>query len=284
MTLSSASSTSTPSFTTTASPGTTRSYNVATSHKVLAPVSIALLLPAVIFLRLALPSNAPSKCNSRHSSTLYAAAILIVIAFGTGIAALALSFTSMKSAMTMQKRTSTHATLTTGHGKVGLGLFVGLYGLVPILIALRYMLHSNDNDHQNARHPRPRASSIDTAEKLHAISTLHGAGLQTPPALPRRRVHSWTGALWPSSRMPEDSDSEQSGPASPRPFEVTNRPQRTRRNHTASASVSHQLRPLTMHDIGDKSWMERRRSLSAVVSKPMDFYYFWLLLISIPSG
>lgn len=254
---SSASTTSSATATNTASTGTARPYDVATSHKVLAPLSIALLLPAVIFLRLVLPSTAPSR---RNGPVLYTAVILIVVAFGTGIAALALSFTSRRSTMSVQKRASENLNLTTGHGKAGLVLFACLYGLVPILLALRYMSHLDNDGHGKAPSQRPRAGSVDTAEKLQAASSV-GLGHHTPPPISQRRVHSWSGAIWRSSRASEDSDSERSGAASPRPFQVTNRPQRVRRDHTASAS--HQLRPMSL---GDMSSMERRRSLSAVVS------------------
>lgn len=237
----------------------TSQYDVSTSHKVLAPVSVALLLPAVILSRMALPSSGLPQPRKNYLVFLYTAILTATAAFGLGVAGLALSFTSIVSGMSIQKRSSASLNLKTGHGKAGLVLFACLYGLVPILFFLRYgtksdQLRSMHDVQDKAQHPRPRLSSMDTAEKLNSniVSATHSAGNNTP----RRRTSSWQG-IWSGSRSrtSHDSESALSAATTPGAFEVVNRPQRVRRASRAPPA----------QNVGDMSWMDQRRSLNAVV-------------------
>jgi hypothetical protein len=114
-----------------------------------------------------------------------------------------------------------------------------------------------------------RDNSTDTREKLalanaDSTSITQSAGIHTPPPSPRRRVSSWAGhALWQGTRTQEprvssDTESTTSITAQPRAFEVVNRPQRIRRSSTNTNSR-------VPRSLGELDWLERRRSLNAVV-------------------
>jgi hypothetical protein len=189
---------------------------------------------------------------------------------------LASSFITIKSTALIRQRSLSNLILKTGHGKAGLALFICLYGLIPFLYFLRAsgrLLHrrwSKDNINETEL-SQERDNSTNTREKL-APATVDSASvtpsIHTLPASPRRRVPSWAGySLWQGSRNLEprvssDTESTMSVVAQPRPFEVVNRPQRIRRASTNGPN----LRPSTSpRNLGDLDWLERRRSLNAVV-------------------
>ena len=275
---SSSSPTSRPSPSAT-QPGTQSSeqfYDISTTHEILAPLSIGLLLPAIILLRLASPSSSSSNPKEHNIAPSYISAFIGIGAYGVGIAGLVSSFTTIRSTASIQKRSSSNLTLKTGHGVAGLALFICLYGLVPFLYLLRAcrrLLHRRWTK-DKAELPQARDNSIDTREKLalanaDSASVTQSAGIPTPPASPRRRVPSWGGySLWQGSRTQEprassDTESHASLPAAqPRAFEVVNRPQRTRRASTNGPNLRGSSTQRTLVDL---DWLERRRSLNAVV-------------------
>lgn len=259
------------------------------THTALAPLSVALLLPAVIFVRLASPSS-PS--SGGHKALLIMSASVAVVAYALGLTGLVTSFTSISSTSVVQKRSSSGLTLKTGHGQAGLALFVALYGLIPVLFLLRKgrILHLSSfftNKHPSGDRSQSPSNSIGMVEKpssmdtdaVNAASSSFGHSHPvTTPQTPQRR--SWPGhLLWPGSRTRERTESlgtvgtesssnsiapdTSTAPTQPsRGFEVVNRPQRVRK---PSTNASHYSRRSALRDV---DWLERRRSLNAVVRDP----------------
>lgn len=272
-------------------------YDTSLSHKLLAPLSVVLLLPAVILYRLSLPSVFSSQASHRPIGLVYSSALVALAAFGVGVAGLAFSFTSMtstKSNSGLSKRALSDDVLKTAHGKAGLVLFIALYGLVPVLALLFVGWRSLSGppakgEEGKLARGRSRANSTDTAEKLNSYRTPGTPGQQSigrsaaaspqPEVSPqRRRFHSWGGpGLFPGIRGREARTSTESATESEasegpqRAFEVVNRPQRTRHHSTTGtltlSDFSHQHRiPVAPRSLGDLSWLDRRRSVNAVVS------------------
>lgn len=256
-------------------------FDVSVIHKALAPLSVALIFPAVIFLRLASPSN-PSHGTDRNRFLTILSALVAIVAYALGVAGLVSSFTSITHSATntsVQRRSSPNTTLKTGHGKAGLALFAALYGILPVFYLLRETRSFLSQRHrkggiEQAGGTRSRTTSHGTTEKPFSISaddpdaTQHINGHSAPPT-ERRRVSSFGGhGFWSGSRTQElrdssDTESSTSVPAPTRGFEVTNRPQRVSRPSTFGA-VSQSSRPPTA--LRDIDWLERRRSLNAVVN------------------
>lgn len=251
------------------------SYNVSTIHIILAPLSIGLLLLAIILLRFASPSTGLHHSTEHNIYLLYLSAFVGICAYGLGIVGLVSSFTRIRPTLYLRQRSRPDLKLKTGHGKAGLILFICLYGLVPTLYLLRCcrkLLHrrlTKDNIDKAQLAATPE-NSTDTKEKLalpnaDSASITRSTGNPTPPSSPRRRVASWAGhTLWQGSRTQEprvssDTESITSVVAQPRTFEVVNRPQRIRRS-------SGNVNPRISRHLGDIDWLERRRSLNAVVS------------------
>jgi hypothetical protein len=272
--------TSTPKPTSPGSQLSSQLYDVSITHKILAPVSVALLLPAIILLRFASPSTVLFPHAEHNIALVYIAAFIGVSAYGVGIAGLASSFTTIHATASIRKRSSSDLILKTDHGMAGLALFVCLYGLIPFLYLLRAcprLLHrhcqwTKENTVKTGL-LQGRDNSTDTREKLatatvDSTSVTPSVGIQTPPASPRRRVPSWGGySLWQGSRIQEprassDTESTMSVVAQPRPFEVVNRPQRIRRASTNGLSLHPSTTPRSLVDL---DWLDQRRSLNAVV-------------------
>jgi hypothetical protein len=280
-------------------------YKVSTTHKILAPLSIGLLLPATILFRLAAVSPGLSRSAEHSIAPLYLSVLIGVGAYGIGIAGLASSFTTIKPTISVQKRSTSNLTLKTGHGKAGLALFVCLYGLVPIMYLLHPghgLLHRRQRrvNVEKAELPLARANYTDTREKLALANddsasgsqsgSMHtppasrrrvfswgghsSGGIHSPPDSPRRRAPSWGGhSLWRRSRTHEprassDTVSTMSVVGQPRAFEVINRPQRIRR---ASATGPNSRVSIAPKNLGDFDWLERRRTIHAAVR-----YFFFL--------
>lgn len=175
---------------------------------------------------------------------------------------------------------SSSTLLKTGHGRAGLTFFFGLYRVIPLLMLLSAYLRRNNQ----ARAIRPRRQiCIQRMKSFDEISNFnhsHGAPLTRSPTSPapslspRRRTHSWApSSFWPplgrsqEGRLSSDSFSVNSSPVPHRGFEVTTRPSRNRQPqkswhnvHQSDTSNSH-----TPTSLGDVDWMQRWRSLSAVV-------------------
>jgi len=252
-------------------------YDVSITHKILAPVSVALLLPAIILLRFASPTTVSFPPTEHNIALLYIAAFIGIGAYGVGIAGLASSFTTIRATASVRKRSSSDLILKTDHGMAGLALFVCFYGLIPFLYLLRArpkLLHRHRTKDKTVKTGLSHGhdNSTDTREKLAAaigdsISVIPSVGIRTPPASPRRRA-PWGGySLWQGSRIQEprassDTESTMSVVAQPRPFEVVNRPQRIRRASTSGLNLHPSTTPRSLVDL---DWLDQRRSLNAVV-------------------
>jgi hypothetical protein len=170
--------------------------------------------------------------------------------------------------------------LKTGHGIAGLIFFVCLYGLAPGLFVIFLGFKRRDNlvgRVQSEKHEVDRAASPGSPEKVDSnvefpSATPRSVGDTSPPASPRPRTSSWGM----SSNLHEgrlSSDSESFNSAGPmRTFEVVNRT-RTRRTSGNRLIPPGEYTPhqLESRNLGDIDWLQRRRSLNAVVSQESPF-------------
>ncbi|KAG6332713.1 hypothetical protein ID866_6374 [Astraeus odoratus] len=276
-----ATTTSTPTPTETSTPTNSQSsqiYTVSFVHKLFSPLSVALVLPATLLTRLALPSARSPGTSERNILFIYLAAFLAIVAYGLGVGGLVTSFTSISSTTSVTKRDTSSPILRTAHGIAGVALFVGLYVVIPLLclLAICFPCHRPRKEiTDNSEVGVSRANSVDTAEKLASVQQQ----TQLPhssPTTPRIRQHSWGGSsFWLGSRSTEGRASSDSGSlhsASPqRGFEVLNRPARIRRASTNGIGYmdSYQRVPVAPRSLGDVDWSDRRRSHNA--SNSLDY-------------
>jgi hypothetical protein len=271
-----------PSSSSTSFPFAGHSYPFDTSsiHKSLTPISLALLLPTVIFYRLSLPptSGPPLKLSF---GLRYASVLILIAAYGAGLAGLVSSFTSIStSGMSLSRRAATsNKILKTAHGQVGLALFIALYALIPLFFLasfLRWRLFASPREIVGKiRAERSRADSSDTAEKLNSFRTAANTsqqGVVRPPATPSSPGHTPSRkhiGFWFRSKDVKASSETASESESPvqRTFEVVNRPTRTR--HPSSGTPTfyeHAHRSSTVpRNLSELSWLERRRSVNVMV-------------------
>ncbi|KAJ3769522.1 hypothetical protein FB446DRAFT_747720 [Lentinula raphanica] len=250
-------------------------YDTSTVHKILAPLSIALVSSGMILGRAFSPFFNTQVFTVRsmaiHTLTL-------LVCFGLGIAGLVSAFlsissTSLNSGLSRRSSSSTSLHLHTGHGIASLVFFIALWGVFPLLWLLsRYAERSSKSKgsiDEGLTPDKQQTTSIDTAEKLK--STQSRSRTPSRPSSPRQRTHSWgPSILWrPSTdrRPSSDSDSNSSAgpqaaltvnapvPEPPRSFEVVNRPPRVRRTQMDRTPVS---------SLRDIDWLQRRRSLNTV--------------------
>ena len=277
------SSTGTPaasaSVTSTPAAHSSEAYDVSFTHKLAAPLSTALLLPAVLLVRLALPPVKVMHQTGRNNPIIYSAAVLAIAAYGLGLAGLVTSFTSIRSTVAVAKRSASSPILQTGHGIAGLILVIALYVFVPFLYFLSFFPSARRRPQKGivdrSIAAASRANSVDTAEKLASSPAAQQTQYPpSPPASPRARLHSWGGSsFWLGRRSREGRvsiDSESMHSAGPhRAFEVVNRPARIRRasiNGLAYPNIEiYQRVPVVPRSLGDVDWLDRRRSLNAVV-------------------
>jgi hypothetical protein len=261
-----------------------QSYPFDTSfiHKSLAPISVALLHPTVIFYRLSLPPT--SSPPLQLSFALRCASVLIlVVAYGVGLVGLVYSFTSISTSGTANVRLSLRSippntVLKTTHGQAGLALFIALYGLIPLLLVVSYlrwrMFASSRAIVGKIRAERTRADSSDTAEKLNSYRTATDTNQQSavrPPApasspTPSRKHFG----LWSRSKDVKGSSETASESESPvqRTFEVVNRPARARNPSAGGTPTFHEHAHRSSNvprNLSELSWLERRRSVNVMV-------------------
>ncbi len=251
-------------------------YDTSTVHKALAPVSVALFFPAFVLYRLSLPSVTSRNIPSSRGSYLHLGWVVADTALALGVAGLATAFTSLAYTASLVKR-SPPQNLATAHGKAGLALFLGLYGLILLFIFISVLRrHSRERDDSPSR---LRKTSNELGEKL-GLYTHRGASPAPPssefPATieePQPRVRSWGSlALGPFSighgRRSSDSAIEPAVSPSSTSFEVTNRPNRARHASANNLAAFADPRPsLTPRNLSDMSWLDRRRSLNTTVSQ-----------------
>ena len=251
-------------------------FDISVVHKALAPISVAILLPAILAFRLSSPSTVAPAASDHRLGLYYLSMVLSLVAFGVGIGGLASAFTSISLTTALAKRSSS-INLTTSHGKAGLALFAGLFGVVPILLIISAW-NSPDSDGSTIR-GRYRANSGELAEK----AGLYPGRISSPqpttngledaaPEERRQRTRSWhTLNPWPANRSARRSSESGldavSSPSTLRSFEVTNRPTRARQASAHSLAAFADARPShATRNLSEMSWFERRRSLNTVVS------------------
>ncbi|KAI9447977.1 hypothetical protein H4582DRAFT_1897537 [Lactarius indigo] len=243
-------------------PDATHLFDTSVTHKSLAPISLALLLPTIILYRLSLPSTSgPS--SQQSLGPLYVSVLMLVVA----------------GAAINRRAASSSMTLKTSHGRAGLALFVALYGIIPLLFLayfVRWRLFASTPKEivGKIRAERSRADSSDTAEKLNSFRGIADTGNQggvrarSPVSSPGHTPSRRHLGLWFRSREGLASSAE-SAPESespvPRTFEVVNR---RVRHHSVSGTLniyeSVHRSPPTPRNLSDLSWLERRRSVNAV--------------------
>lgn len=262
-----------PSPTGTGSTVAVTRFDTSTVHKSLAPVSAALILPAIVFYRLSQPSVASAHSTNARIGFFYLTALTALVAFALGVVGLATAFTSLRYTTSIVKRSSVPH-LTTSHGRAGIALFVGMYGLVPVLIAASFLLKWRQNDAALAA-KRQRTTSNDLAEKmgLRSGSPFTPDTLPAEPHAPERvssgdRLSPWPfGHIAPARRSSEDGTADDHSSPSTKSFEVTNRGQHRARHasaHSLAAFSDPRPAPNSPRNLSDLSWMERRRSVNTM--------------------
>jgi hypothetical protein len=257
-------------------------FNTSLAHKALAPISVAMLFPTIILYRLSLPSTS-SPSLQHHLGLRYASVLMLIVAYGAGLAGLAFSFTSIStsgSAVLPRGVTSSSAVLKTLHGQAGLALFIALYCVVP-LVFLAFFLRSRllTSPREIVRAERSRADSSDTAEKLNSYKsttdTNQQSGVRTPAPTSspghspsRRRLGFWFRSK--EGRISSESAIESESQV-PRTFEVVSRPVRTRQPSAGGSPNLHEpTHRSTPRNLSDLSWLERRRSVNVMVRTEAD--------------
>lgn len=269
-----------PSPTSNGSPNTavTYPYNVSITHKILAPLSVALVLPVILVQRLFSPSLKSSPEPPPSPSLVPILLIPGFAAFGLGIAGLITSFTSISYDPSLIKRAESLLYFRTRHGIAGVVLAAAFYVAVPIIFLFSLFMRRLSGK----RHLLPR----DEAEKLGARSpspstlVLDGT-IDHPPSISHSRSQSSTGLLqfWKRSMdrsRSSDTDGDEFGvrdPPSPRQakgFEVVNRPRHTQRasSHSMSGLIDHgpdRVGGYIPMRLGEINWLSRRRMVNTVV-------------------
>ena len=274
-----------PSSTSNGNPNTVIAYqyNVSIIHKILAPLSVALVLPAILVYRLSSPSL---KSSLEPSPSPSLAPILLVpgfFIFCLGIVGLITSFTSISYNPSLDKREESSLYFQTGHGVAGVALAAAFYVAVPIAFLLSLFM----------RHRSDRRNSLphDEAEKLAARSPapsmliLDGT-LDHQPSTNHSRSQSSTGLLqfWKRSMERSDTDGDEfcvRDPPSPRQsrgFEIVNRPKNAQRSssHSTSGLIDHghgRTVARTPMRLGEISWLSRRRMVNTVVCTRSSWFY-----------
>ena len=272
------------------SPAQTDLYETSVIHKILAPVSVAIGLPAILLFRISGFSMAQPDVPGPSLGLFYASVVIAIAAFGVGVGGLASSFTSISfssttsttSTLARRAAASSSLHLQTGHGRAGLALFAALYGLVPVLMVISACIKLRRNggiSTLSLSNGRSRYSSSEAPEKRmdspNGAASEEASASEDRPHSRGRRHRSWSSfGMWPgnrtSGRRSEESVSRDAASPSGRSFEVTNRPQR--QNHPSVHSLSAfavDNRPApTTRSVSEGGWFssERRRSLTSPVS------------------
>ncbi|KAH8118402.1 hypothetical protein DFH11DRAFT_1567220 [Phellopilus nigrolimitatus] len=293
-----ATATSPTSPTSTSSPpgstesATLRPFNTHVSHKVLSPVSVALLLAALVSYRLSLSSTIAEVPSSHHSGFVWIAVAGVVIAFTS------ISLTSDNSLR--RRSASSSLFLKTSHGKAALAFLIALYGLLPLFFGLSYLLRGGGAKvvKTELEHPEEVARKESTETGFTALSnnnrekagsrhraansspdvTTQSIPLESPVSGSRSRARSLlSGHLWSSYRSKErpgrpsyesaghESEGSSAGPS--RSFEVLNRGGRARRLSANglngySSETGHAQQP-GLRNINDLNWLDRRQNVAA---------------------
>ncbi|KAL0579541.1 hypothetical protein V5O48_002470 [Marasmius crinis-equi] len=241
------------------------SFDTSVSHKVLSPISIALLFLALLLHRGSAYMSHGSSHAKRQTTLTYASAFVLTAAYASGLAGIITSFTSITNTSMLAKRSaSSSLVLKTTHGRVGLAFFVAVYGLVAVLFLSKLSkLSKLTPSPPRSSISRPRMSPRPSEDKSHIGSTSHTSS--PPSGSPRPRTQSLTLighssiARTSHDRLDDDAASmSSSGPQ--RTFEVLNRPKRRR----PSGGVMAVEPRAASRSLSEMDWLQRRRSLNAV--------------------
>lgn len=255
-------------------------FDTAVTHKALSPVSVALLLISVIVYRISLQSTTSSLTPKGGLILTGLSISIFVMAFAVGVAGIAAAFstiTSTSGSGTVLKR-STHSgvQLKTGHGKAGLAFFVLLYGTMALVLASA--MFSSKPSSKAA----PEPESTDEKDPFPAVTSRQSStpnDPDSPVGETRVRTRSWASSyLWPGraggklGRKSSESAAESEASAVPtRSFEVLNRGgPRARRPSMPGFTIGNPSesghRGALSQSLSDLNWLDRRRSVNAVVS------------------
>lgn len=244
-------------------------FNTSIVHKALSPVSLAILQSAFLLFRFSFPLD----CRGvPRIQAVFNLAVLLILAYGSGIAGLVIAFISISS-QDPSHQGSLH--LRTAHGISGIIFFLLLYVALPALLLL-YVYSIQARVRESAYNPEsekenpPRTISPDILQNYDWPSSRSApqslrleASSPPSPSSPRHRTNSWgpSSVMYHSreSRVSSDSDLIRS-PSPKRGFEVVNRPLRTRKTSLLGVptvdGAQERLR---------ENWLQRRRSLNTVV-------------------
>jgi hypothetical protein len=251
------------------SPGSSTSlhpFDTSLAHKILSPLSTALLLLATVLYRIS--PLLESQDGSRI--TVFASAAIALVAYAAGLGGLASSFAGTIPTSALGEHSPSGVNLKTAHGQVGLALSVALYVSLPILL---FFVWSGQRRRASAE-GHDQALPMDKSQSHHGprASTPSSHQSPTPMSLsPLAHLQSWS--LWPqrSYETPVSNDTESIDSAEPqRGFVVVNRPARSRHmsEHSAAAmSLNSSNHNRALPNLRDMDWLERRRHLNTVVSR-----------------
>jgi hypothetical protein len=239
-------------------------YNTSVIHKILAPLSVALLLPAVMYYRLTLATYTDKKVPERHLRWFIVPAALTFLACAMAIVGLVTSFTFISSS-----KPSTHKVLPTTHSRAGLAFFACLYVIFPALFIIHYFLARSVPSLEDGRSDgtERRITSLDVEKPSSLPGHISSSGATSPSSSPRTRSQSFGPMMrGKTAEGAVSTDSESITSAGPhRAFEVLNRPPRNRPSSGGWAQAyAESPRPLNPRSLGDVDWLLRRRSLNAV--------------------
>lgn len=240
------------------------SYETSFLHKLLAPLSLVILLPVILSLRWAMFSS----MKRPFEGVIFMVATFAgaIVAFALGIAGLALGFTTISRS----DASNSHLHLKTGHGIAGLFFFLSLYIIIPLIYALILLSRIRRRRNDLAEISEEKfgdTHSVGNAESEDVRSLTPSFRNASPPPTTRTRTMSWdttTAIKMAANAEGSGPSNESSVPPTPSGFEVLNRPSRakTTTGHSPPPPMSRPL-PSTLSDI---DWLLRRRSLNAVVS------------------
>ncbi|GLB33795.1 hypothetical protein LshimejAT787_0106790 [Lyophyllum shimeji] len=240
-------------------------FDTSLTHKILAPVSLAILQAAFLLFRFTSPLY---RTGGLRVKNVYGSAVLALVAYALGIAGFATAFSAI-SAPKLAPASGLH--LQTGHGIAGLIFFALLYAILPLLLVL-YSYNSRPStlaqDSVGEKiEPAPAGSptateTYDWPSSRSAPQSLHNA---SSPSSPRLRTNSWgpSSTMYRSheGRLSSDSESLRS-PSPKRGFEVLNRTPRARQPSGSWLAVP--FAEASVDRLRDIDWLQRRRSVNAV--------------------
>ncbi|KAH9482635.1 hypothetical protein JR316_0004735 [Psilocybe cubensis] len=260
----------------------THLFNTSFAHKILATLSLVVLLPDILLFRWFRTNPGWSQTPIKGVAFISVGAFVGLMAYGLGVAGFVLAFTTLTS----QSGSAHRQHLKTSHGIVGVIFFIGLYVLVPLLficITCYDQLYGGGGEAQSQRSGSGHVGSIDLGEKVETSplplrsetpqslrplpprsDTPLSLPNASPPSSPRPRTLSWDASnmLRPSNDGGLSAESTIS-----KGFEVVNRPNGRKSlpgpSHSTGLHGSSYPIPST-RSLGEIDWLLRRRSLNVV--------------------